>query len=375
MAEVVVNGRRIAIDSNHRGVTVTGPGTSVVVTTGAPRSLCQRPVRGINLAGAEFGTDPRTHPQFSNKTPGVVGRDYFYNSRETVEFFASIGINRFRIPIRWERIQPTPGAELDAAELNRLQVFLGSFASVGATAIIDLHNYGGYVFDRAGQGQEQKIDDATGLLTGAHFADIWARLSGVFRTDPTVEAYGLMNEPNGMGAGVWKNASQLAVSAIRRNSDHKLTLISGDAWSHSCDWLIANGPRPWIVDPADNVVYEAHCYFDRDHSGTYQGTFAAESANALPDDLHFRGAMRLVPFAQWCRTNQVRGWIGEYGVPNDPGWGDTLDQFHDALDFFGLSSCYWAAGEFWGPYNLSVQPADLKNPEIRPQLGRLIRRR
>jgi endoglucanase len=62
--------------------------------------------------------------------------------------------------------------------------------------------------------------------------------------------------------------------------------------------------------------------------------------------------------------------IGEYGVPDDPGWYRVLDAFLAATRASDLNTCWWAAGEWWGGYPLSIQPRDdFKTPA--PQARRL----
>ena len=52
-------------------------------------------LRGVNLAGAEFG-----------KGRGSYGKDYAYPSAETIAYFAGKGFNAARLPFKWERLQP-----------------------------------------------------------------------------------------------------------------------------------------------------------------------------------------------------------------------------------------------------------------------------
>src|SRR6266702_2200028 len=66
---------------------------------------------GVNLAGADFG---RT------KIPGRIGTDYFYPSTATIDYFIAEGMNTFRLPFLWERLQPALGAEFDAQEFARV---------------------------------------------------------------------------------------------------------------------------------------------------------------------------------------------------------------------------------------------------------------
>ena len=55
-------------------------------------------LRGVNLSQAEFG---------NNVIPGTYGSQYTYGSDQTFYYFASRGLNFFRVANLWERLQPT----------------------------------------------------------------------------------------------------------------------------------------------------------------------------------------------------------------------------------------------------------------------------
>lgn len=52
-----------------------------------------------------------------------------------------------------------------------------------------------------------------------------------------------------------------------------------------------------IDDPANNIVYQAHQYFDRDSSGDYAQAYETEGAYAMV------GVDRLKPFVDWLNAN------------------------------------------------------------------------
>lgn len=140
--------------------------------------------RGVNVSGPEFG---------STTLPGTYGVDYFYDGIDTLEFLASRGIKIVRLPFRWERIQPNRRAPLDPAELDRLTTFVNSAAAVGIKTVLDLHNFARYV--------QKPEDGGATLLLGStlpvdDLTDLWTRLSAVFKNNPGVYGYGLMNEPH-----------------------------------------------------------------------------------------------------------------------------------------------------------------------------------
>ena len=68
------------------------------------------PYRGVNLAGAEFGT----------ALPGTEDRDYKWPTSSEVDYFVSKGMNTFRIGFKWERLQPVANGELAGPYLAKL---------------------------------------------------------------------------------------------------------------------------------------------------------------------------------------------------------------------------------------------------------------
>lgn len=371
---VVTNGNRVVVSSS-----TISTSQQVETTLTNERKASSR--RGVNIAGLEFKAELGTG--FTNQNPGVIHVDYTDNSERTFAYFASLGIKLFRIPFRWERIQPALGGPLarKAAasdpdqELDRLVRQVDYARNCGGSVILDVHNYGAYTLDIAPPtippaSAPAELSVGSAAVTRAHFVDLWERLSDVFKDNSAVEAYGLMNEPFKV-VDDWHAVSLDVVNALRDvKHDNKPILIAGKLFSSAHSWIADNGDRAWI-DASRNIIYEAHCYFDSSNSGEYLQTFAQEFG--FDQRIEFRGADRLAPFVQWCRDNQVRGCIGEYAIPNDePEWIPVLDRFLAALDRAGMTSCYWAAGEWWGNYRLSVQPR-LDFRQAPPPLERLIR--
>jgi endoglucanase len=311
---------------------------------------------------------------FSDATPGTFGKDYTYNSERTVAYFCEHGLRLLRLPLRWERLQPRLGQALDEGELGHLRTAVGWAKKHGGEVILDIHNYARYFARRDGRTSECIIDqpDATrATVNRGHFADLWRRLAQAFRGETAVYAYGLMNEPHDMGRSDWKAISQAAVDAIRAEKDNRLILVAGDSWSNASRFAEVNGKRAWIKDPVNRIAYEAHCYFDHDHSGRYELDYDTELARDA--NLQQRGQDRLQPFVRWCRANRVSGFLGEFGIPGgEARWQAVLARFLEALDHAGMESCYWAAGDWWGAYPLAIQPRrDFQQPA--PQL-RLLER-
>ena len=88
--------------------------------------------RGVNLCGAEFGVDA-----WGNGTlPGAFGTTYTYPDPSygygKADYFISKGMTTFRLPFRWERLQPNRGQAFDAAEIARLRKTVNGLTAKGA---------------------------------------------------------------------------------------------------------------------------------------------------------------------------------------------------------------------------------------------------
>lgn len=242
-------------------------------------------LRGVNVAGAEFGA-PVVGPSspFSNLHPGVPETAYHYDSQATFDYLASRGVRLVRLPVRWERLQRAPLAPLDGAEVARLRAALARAGASGLQVVVDVHNYGSYYLDDGIQGVRRAIGSPE--LPVAAFADLWSRLSAAVTDAPGLLGYGLMNEPvamptvNGQSPPkLWEHASQAAVDAIRATGDRRVVLVPGYQWSGAQRWSEQH-PTAWISDPVGRVRYEAHHYWDGDNSGAYPSSYDQELADA-----------------------------------------------------------------------------------------------
>jgi hypothetical protein len=161
-------------------------------------------------------------------------------------------------------------------------------------------------------------------------------------------------------AQVWENASQQVVTAIRNNSDTTKIAVAGYNWSGAKTWQ-ATHAAPWISDPANNVVYEAHYYFDDDNSGDYPNSYSSENSAATGAgyaSLASRAVTELQNWTSWLVANGVRGLLGEVGWPNTAdtdSWNAVGEAIYDECDLHAVDATYWAGGARWGTtYNLSI---------------------
>ncbi len=304
---------------------------------------------GVNLSAAGFG----------GVYPGTYGTHYIYPDPSYLDYYKARGIELIRFPIRWERVQQTLHRSLDATELARLDAVVDAVEERGMRIIIDVHNYARYSLS----GTSHLI--GTTQVPRSAYRDLWEKLAAHFEHRDCLWAYGIMNEPYGVGAYTWKDTAQHAVNGIRVHDTRHAILIPGDVYSSASKWTTYSTNLINIVDPAANLIYEAHSYFDNDSSGTYDASYDVEGATPAT------GVTRLSNFVNWCNANGVRGFVGEYGVPDDDTrWNALLDNALDYLAANNVSGTYWAGGPWWGDYALSTEPR--RSHDEAPQMSVLI---
>ncbi len=305
---------------------------------------------GVNLAGAEF-----YHKKMDGD--GRCGIDYYYPTVEELDYWASKNMNLIRVPFKWERIQPEVGGELKEEDVECIRELLRAADARGMKILLDMHNYG----RRKYAGKSRVIGDS---IQPSHFGQAWATIARALRSEPGLYGYGLCNEPHDMLEECpWVTIAQVAIDSIRTVDKRTAIVVAGNTWSSAERWPLINAGLENLYDPSDNIIYEAHCYFDNDASGIYRKGYDEEGA--FPTI----GIDRARPFVDWLKKHGKRGMFGEYGVPaDDPRWLECLDLFLNYLAENGVEGTYWAAGSKWNKYILGVHPED-NYTQDRPQVS------
>ncbi len=235
---------------------------------------------GVNLSGAEFG---------ESHLPGNYGSDYTYPTNAEIDYFVAKGMTILRVPFRWERLQQTTGAALDATELGRLDAVVTHATQKGAHVLLDPHNYARYYGDVVGGG----------TVSDADFADFWSRLAAHYKTNDRV-VFGLMNEPHDLPTEQWLASANAAIVAIRAAGASQLVLVPGNAWTGAHSWSASWYGTPnsqamtAVVDSGNNFAFELHEYLDADFSGT---SASCQSATI--------GSQVLAPVTAWLREQRL----------------------------------------------------------------------
>ena len=300
---------------------------------------------GITLCGAEFG---------AGNLPGVLGKDYIYPSQHDIQYFNQKGAEIIQLPFRWERLQKNLGGPLDTTEIGYINRFIDVCLQHGTKVILIMQNYGRYKIN----GVEYVVGSPQ--VSQEHYKDFWKKFAEKFTYKINIYAYGIMSEPNNMQGYSWYDAAQKAIYGIREVDRHTTILVDGENYSNPFTWVAYNDMLKYLRDPINRLVFNAHCYFDRDFSGSYKDSYENSGAD------EWIGVRRLKPFVDWLKQNSLRGYVGEFGVPkNDTRWLTVMNRFLEYIDANGLGGCYWAAGRWWNDYPLSIQP---KHGVDQPQL-------
>lgn len=311
---------------------------------------------GVNLSGGEFG----------GIYPGVYNTHYAYPTEADLDYFKSKNLKLIRFPFRWERIQHELDGPLNEFDLNHLKTFVQAAEDREMPIILDLHNFG----RRSVNGQQIVI--AT-QVTKEQLGNCWRQLAEEFKDYKNIWAYDIMNEPYSMSWRMpWFDIAQTVIDSIRSVDTETPIMISGDRFSSPYHWLAYSDNLKDLVDPSDNLIFQAHLYFDKDFSGTYQidGT-TTSSTYEYEEAYPMIGVDRMKPFVEWLKQHNKRGFVGEYGIPSDAGdldkWSEVLDNMLQYLSDNKIPGTYWSAGPRWGAYRLAVQPTENYTVD-RPQM-------
>jgi endoglucanase len=313
---------------------------------------------GVNLFGAEFG---------ETVLPGNFGQHYTYPTAVEVDYFMGEGMNTFRLPFRWERLQRSTFDPLHSTELSRMDAFVNYATSQGANVILDPHNFMRYYPDPNNfQTSAQGLVGVDPNVPVSAFADFWGRVADHYKENDRV-VFNLMNEPNTMQTADLVVAENAAIAAIREAGAENLVLVPGNQWTGAWAWQETwyNGPNSVhmldIVDSHDNYAFDVHQYLNSNSSGADQ--------SIVNEDI---GQQRLVNFTNWLKANDLRGFLGEFAV-GDSTIGDQPAQIGDEaidhmLDYLDtnddvwLGWTWWAAGPWFTNYFFSLEPNNLGQP-------------
>ncbi|HXG69977.1 MAG TPA: glycoside hydrolase family 5 protein [Gemmatimonadaceae bacterium] len=301
-------------------------------------------MRGINVAGAEYGCD---WGGFNNQTFFKWPTDASWATR--LPYLAGKGFNCIRLPISWERLQHNLlGAFSPTYQANLLRVVKAASA-YGFYTMVDLHNYNRYATNThvvgtdtqtaAGAQIQQIFGDA--VLTNAHVIDVWEKLAALFKNDNKV-SFNLMNESHDFTVTSDNYVTNInaQIAAIRAVGANNLILVPNSRASDVDHWqqYSPNG-GPFdsvafvnITDSAKNYAFDMHAYWIPGSTPARYTSYA----NLLSE------------VTAWARTNKRRLFLSEIGV--NEALADGATQVQGALAYMNDNADVWLG---WTPWDLT----------------------
>lgn len=320
---------------------------------------------GVNLAGAEFGPAP-THAN-----PGIYNQDYTYPTLAEINYYSGKGMNVFRLPFRWERLQNTQNGAFVSAELSRMDTFVSQATAKGAYVLLDPHNYERYYPNDGDPGAiigSSQVPDSS-------FANFWGQLAAHYKNNGHV-LFDLNNEPHDLPTEQIVASDNAAISAIRAAGAQNLILVAGNGYTSAWGWTsggtyTANSTAMLnIIDPGNNYAFDMHMYLDIDNSGSH---------DTINNNDPTTGVQRLTAATQWLQAHHLRAFLGEFAVANTSiGSGNYTSQsdgqthpqigdetLNNMLTYMKNNSnawigwTWWGGGPWWGPYMFALDPANI----------------
>ncbi|MFL6691320.1 MAG: glycoside hydrolase family 5 protein [Ramlibacter sp.] len=357
------------------------------------------PAMGTNLSGMEWA-------QHGIRRGGSTQPNLHFTAprKADIAWLAANGFKKNRLPVLWEMLQPVlfdarPNAATRAVvgepgEFHPLYAqliteTLDAHAAVGATCILDLHNYCRYRdFRYAADGsvpglqkgqtalhspytenpagvQERIFSLApNATLTQAHFADFWTRAAQRWKDHPGLAGWGLMNEPHDLPAAgsteptegrgedlaIWPAYARAGVAAIRKVERKLPIYVASNQWSAAMSLPEAN---PGFPLQGENLVYEVHLYLDATSGGhafdydaeVRKGFSAGVGRRAIDADT---GVKRLEPAVRWARKHDARIALTEIGMPvDDARWQVMFQNTVTHALRNGVEVMSWMGGSHW----------------------------
>lgn len=328
-------GQTMAMSILSRRTVIAGAAFALSYGLGAPQAWTASAVTrgprfrlGVNLAGAEFKK---------------IGGRWRWPKLDNLRYYLDNGFNIFRLPFKWDRLQPELNEPLLEEALAGLDEIVDLATGAGAVVVLDSHDYG--------RRDGQVIGDPGSTVSAADFADFWGRIARRYRTNDLVW-YGLMNEPHGEDPMVNLSVQNAACAAIRAAGAKSKVLFSGVSWTKANTWLRSSNAEVMLQvrDPENNFAFDAHQYIDQGVGGAPKGPARPGIGSRVLEDIY-----------KWGRQHQRQVFLGEFASGQYPA---SLKELRALVAFMKersdvfIGATYFAGGGTWGKSPNSADPVN-----------------
>jgi endoglucanase len=229
------------------------------------KSLLTKPIAGINIAGFDFGCGTDGSCNLLDNYPPLSGLGGPDGAGQMSHFVKDDHLNIFRLPVAWQySVNNNLGGTLDAVNSANYDQLVQACLAIGASCIIDIHNYARWNGQIIGQGGP----------TNTQFTSLWGQLATKYKDTANV-IFGIMNEPHDPDIYAWATTVQAAVTAIRSAvAMSQMVLLPGTEYNSAGDF-VSDGLSPalsTVTNPdgsTTNLLFDVHKYLDSDNSGTH----------------------------------------------------------------------------------------------------------
>ncbi|PSC03128.1 hypothetical protein SLNSH_20575 [Alsobacter soli] len=324
------------------------------------RLIARRPLLGALAVGGLALTRRTASSGPSQKTPflrgvNLSGKEFYpgdqWPRKEVVRYYLrEKRMNCARLCISWELLQPQLGGPLASDMVDGIERMIEQISAAQAWTILDLHNYS----RRTEAGITYIIGESGTRVTIGHLAGLWKAIAERWGNRKDV-LFGLMNEPHDQSTAILVKSYNETIAAIRATGSSNLILVNGNDWNAEA-WRPGHDNLDLMLnvsDPADNLAFDVHQYFDR------------YSAGQKPEVVKGWGE-GLRNFTTWARKHGKKGFCGEFAGPGSADGVAAVDAFLTYLEMnqdVWLGWAWWGAGGWWPrDYLFRLDPISLNEP-------------
>lgn len=278
--------------------------------------------KGINLSG--FSDRGKYHHPASDEE--------LEKSEKMMDFYRAKGMDFFRVPIWWDRLQPELNKPFDTTVWDQVKAVVDYGLGLGCTVMVNNHCMGG----RGNSENGIKLGDPR-VPYGA-LVDFWRRIATEYKNRNVW--FDLINEPHDLPLNGHPTSTDALVTiyneviaAIRAEGATNLIVLEGDNWNNAKSFNVKESPsnpnegpptsaeafQKGISDSADNWCVSCHNYPDNPHG---QGGPAIDATILRT---RFQNVM------DWATKTNIKVICGEWSVGADDPNGQAVTT--DYLDW------------------------------------------